>query len=129
RPAGREDGGDVSDSDRMNDDLEYYGDELDENEDEFSIEDDEEMDSRAAMMHDALLNEIISKNTCRGRVDWFMLFDLALWKEVRSGLRELYMATMMLDPDYKIRIAIAFARNYPNICRSFLDKDRSPEHS
>ena len=76
-----------------------------------------------------LLDEIVNSNTSRGRIDWFMLFDLALWKEVRSGFRELYMATMMLDPDYKIRIAIAFARNYPNICRSFLDKDRSPEHS
>ncbi|KAJ1666955.1 E3 ubiquitin-protein ligase ubr1 [Coemansia sp. RSA 1646] len=63
------------------------------------------------------------------RLDWFLVFDLQLWKEVRSGLRELYMATLMLDGRYKMKIALTFARNYPRLSRAFLMQDRAPEHS
>ncbi|KAJ2678128.1 E3 ubiquitin-protein ligase ubr1 [Coemansia spiralis] len=63
------------------------------------------------------------------RLDWFLIFDLQLWKEVRSGLRELYMATLMLDSRYKMKIALTFARNYPRLSRAFLMQDRAPEHS
>ncbi|KAJ1940702.1 E3 ubiquitin-protein ligase ubr1, partial [Linderina macrospora] len=63
------------------------------------------------------------------RLDWFLIFDLQLWKEVRSGLRELYMATLMLDGRYKIKIALTFSRNYPRLSRAFLMQDRAPEHS
>ncbi|KAJ2745977.1 E3 ubiquitin-protein ligase ubr1 [Coemansia sp. BCRC 34301] len=63
------------------------------------------------------------------RLDWFLIFDLQLWKEVRSGLRELYMATLMLDSRYKMKIALTFARNYPRLSRAFLAQDRAPEHS
>ncbi|KAJ2796464.1 E3 ubiquitin-protein ligase ubr1, partial [Coemansia guatemalensis] len=63
------------------------------------------------------------------RLDWFLMFDLQLWKEVRSGLRELYMATLMLDSHYKMKIALTFARNYPRLSRAFLTQDRAPEHS
>ncbi|KAJ2057451.1 E3 ubiquitin-protein ligase ubr1, partial [Coemansia sp. S155-1] len=63
------------------------------------------------------------------RLDWFLIFDLQLWKEVRSGLRELYMATLMLDSRYKMKIALTFARNYPRLSRAFLIQDRAPEHS
>ncbi|KAJ1801177.1 E3 ubiquitin-protein ligase ubr1 [Coemansia sp. RSA 2399] len=63
------------------------------------------------------------------RLDWFLIFDLQLWKEVRSGLRELYMATLMLDGRYKMKIALTFARNYPRLSRAFLMQDRAPEHS
>ncbi|KAJ2599502.1 E3 ubiquitin-protein ligase ubr1 [Coemansia sp. RSA 1804] len=63
------------------------------------------------------------------RLDWFLIFDLQLWKEVRSGLRELYMATLMLDGRYKMKIALTFARNYPRLSKAFLMEDRAPEHS
>ncbi|ORX64383.1 hypothetical protein DL89DRAFT_252038 [Linderina pennispora] len=63
------------------------------------------------------------------RLDWFLIFDLQLWKEVRSGLRELYMATLMLDGRYKMKIALTFSRNYPRLSRAFLTQDRAPEHS
>ncbi|KAJ1733245.1 E3 ubiquitin-protein ligase ubr1 [Coemansia biformis] len=63
------------------------------------------------------------------RLDWLLIFDLQLWKEVRSGLRELYMATLMLDVRYKSKIALTFARNYPRLSRAFLTQDRAPEHS
>ncbi|PIA14708.1 hypothetical protein COEREDRAFT_46427 [Coemansia reversa NRRL 1564] len=63
------------------------------------------------------------------RLDWFLIFDLQLWKEVRSGLRELYMATLMLDNHFKMKIALTFARNYPRLSRAFLTQDRAPEHS
>ncbi|KAJ1916264.1 E3 ubiquitin-protein ligase ubr1 [Mycoemilia scoparia] len=92
------------------------------------LEDDQNLDQVGEQDED-IINEALEEISKKGRIDWFMQFDLALWKEVRSGFRELYMATMMLDPDYKIQIAVTFALNYPNICRSFLNKDRSPEHS
>ncbi|OMJ25777.1 E3 ubiquitin-protein ligase ubr1 [Smittium culicis] len=65
----------------------------------------------------------------RFRLDWFLIVDLQLWKEVRSGLRELYMATMMLSQEYKILMALSFGRNYPRLTKAFLIEDQGPEHS
>ncbi|KAJ2768082.1 E3 ubiquitin-protein ligase ubr1, partial [Coemansia nantahalensis] len=75
-----------------------------------------------------LVNRVL-RGCGQQRLDWFLLFDLQLWKEVRSGLRELYMATLMLDARYKSKIALTFARNYPSLSRAFLTQDRAPEHS
>ncbi|PWA01216.1 hypothetical protein BB558_002700 [Smittium angustum] len=63
------------------------------------------------------------------RLDWFLMVDLQLWKEVRGGLRELYMATMMLDQKFKTQMAISFGRNYPRLTKAFLTQDQGPEHS
>ncbi|OLY85062.1 E3 ubiquitin-protein ligase ubr1 [Smittium mucronatum] len=65
----------------------------------------------------------------RFRLDWFLIVDLQLWKEVRSGLRELYMATMMLSQDFKLLMALSFGRNYPRLTKAFLIEDQGPEHS
>ncbi|KAJ2611062.1 E3 ubiquitin-protein ligase ubr1 [Coemansia sp. RSA 1365] len=77
--------------------------------------------------------DVVISHVLRGcgqqRLDWFLIFDLQLWKEVRSGLRELYMATLMLDSHFKMKIALTFARNYPRLSRAFLTQDRAPEHS
>ncbi|KAJ2256299.1 E3 ubiquitin-protein ligase ubr1, partial [Coemansia sp. RSA 451] len=84
------------------------------------------------LAHDVVTAQTI-EHVLRGcgqqRLDWFLIFDLQLWKEVRSGLRELYMATLMLDSRYKMKIALTFARNYPRLSRAFLTQDRAPEHS
>ncbi|RKP34179.1 hypothetical protein BJ085DRAFT_39393, partial [Dimargaris cristalligena] len=63
------------------------------------------------------------------RLDWFLLYDMRLWQEVRAGLRELYMATLTLNIEYKKRIAISFATNYDRLSSSFLLRDKGPEHS
>ncbi|KAJ2356827.1 E3 ubiquitin-protein ligase ubr1, partial [Coemansia sp. RSA 2618] len=84
------------------------------------------------LVHDRQTQDTMNrmKRGCgQQRVDWFLMFDLQLWKEVRSGLRELYMATLMLDSRYKMKIALTFARSYPRLSRAFLTQDRAPEHS
>ncbi|PVU91157.1 hypothetical protein BB561_004551 [Smittium simulii] len=63
------------------------------------------------------------------RLDWFLMVDLQLWKEARGGLRELYMATMMLDQEYKMQMSISFGKNYPRLTNAFLTQDQGPEHS
>ncbi|PVV02036.1 hypothetical protein BB560_003520 [Smittium megazygosporum] len=63
------------------------------------------------------------------KIDWLLMVDLQLWKETRSGLRELYLATMMLDPGYKMQMSISFGRNYPRLTNAFLSQDQGPEHS
>ncbi|KAJ1658268.1 E3 ubiquitin-protein ligase ubr1 [Dispira simplex] len=68
-------------------------------------------------------------NTFQHRLDWFLLYDMRLWHEVRAGLRELYMATLTLSMEYKKRIAVSFATNYDALSRSFLLMDKGPEHS
>ncbi|KAJ2596788.1 E3 ubiquitin-protein ligase ubr1 [Coemansia sp. RSA 1721] len=80
-------------------------------------------------METALSIDRVLQGCGQQRLDWFLVFDLQLWKEVRSGLRELYMATLMLDTKYKMKIALTFARNYPRLSRAFLTQDRAPEHS
>ncbi|KAJ1862510.1 E3 ubiquitin-protein ligase ubr1, partial [Coemansia sp. RSA 2703] len=80
-------------------------------------------------METAISIDRVLRGCGQQRLDWFLIFDLQLWKEVRSGLRELYMATLMLDSKYKMKIALTFARNYPRLSRAFLTQDRAPEHS
>ncbi|KAJ1979713.1 E3 ubiquitin-protein ligase ubr1 [Dimargaris verticillata] len=70
-----------------------------------------------------------SKNKLQHRLDWFLLYDMRLWHEVRAGLRELYMATLTLSMEYKKRIAVSFATNYKRLSSSFLILDKGPEHS
>lgn len=35
------------------------------------------------------------------RIDYFMLYDLKLWKEIRISLRELYISSLASNPAYK----------------------------
>lgn len=35
------------------------------------------------------------------RIDYFMLYDLKLWKEIRISLRELYISSLASNPTYK----------------------------
>lgn len=35
------------------------------------------------------------------RLDWFLVLELRTWKEVRVGLRELYISTLVVNPDFK----------------------------
>ncbi|CAG8557563.1 5250_t:CDS:2, partial [Racocetra fulgida] len=55
------------------------------------------------------------------RLDKLLLLDLRLWKAARAGLRELYVASLI--------VSIRFARNYVKLAKAFLTPDREPEHS
>ncbi|RIA96511.1 hypothetical protein C1645_707932 [Glomus cerebriforme] len=63
------------------------------------------------------------------RLDKLLILDLRLWKEARSGLRELYIGTLVINPEYKKIMGIRFACNYVNLAKAFLTPDREPEHS
>ncbi|CAB4385880.1 unnamed protein product [Rhizophagus irregularis] len=63
------------------------------------------------------------------RLDRLLILDLRLWKEARAGLRELYIGTLVINPEYKKIMGIRFARNYVNLAKAFLTPDREPEHS
>ncbi|KAI8373902.1 hypothetical protein BD560DRAFT_350498 [Blakeslea trispora] len=63
------------------------------------------------------------------RLDYFMLYDLKLWKEVRISLRELYIASLASNPHFKKILGKRLARNYARLAESFLLRDREPENS
>ncbi|KAI7893972.1 uncharacterized protein EV154DRAFT_119270 [Mucor mucedo] len=63
------------------------------------------------------------------RLDYFMLYDLKLWKEVRISLRELYISTLASSPHFKKILGKRLARNYARLAESFLLRDREPENS
>jgi E3 ubiquitin-protein ligase UBR1 len=63
------------------------------------------------------------------RLDYFMLYDLKLWKEVRISLRELYIASLASSPRFKKILGKRLARNYARLAESFLLRDREPENS
>ncbi|KAI8087544.1 hypothetical protein BDF21DRAFT_491976 [Thamnidium elegans] len=63
------------------------------------------------------------------RLDYFMLYDLKLWKEVRISLRELYISTLASNSHFKKILGKRLARNYARLAESFLLRDREPENS
>ncbi|GAN09079.1 conserved hypothetical protein [Mucor ambiguus] len=84
--------------------------------------DDSKQDAQAAM---AIQKEFEEKL----RLDYFMLYDLKLWKEVRISLRELYIASLASNPRFKKILGKRLARNYARLAESFLLRDREPENS
>jgi hypothetical protein len=42
------------------------------------------------------------------RLDRLLILDLRLWKEARAGLRELYIGTLVINPEYKKIMGIFF---------------------
>ncbi|KAF7728893.1 hypothetical protein EC973_005288 [Apophysomyces ossiformis] len=63
------------------------------------------------------------------RLDYFMLYDLKLWKEVRISLRELYITSLASNSVFKKALGKRLARNYARLADNFLLKDREPENS
>lgn len=63
------------------------------------------------------------------RIDQLLLNDLKLWKEARNDLRELYIFSMIVNPEFKKILGVRFAAMYPKLAKAFLVPDREPEHS
>ncbi|KAI9471425.1 hypothetical protein BDB00DRAFT_239489 [Zychaea mexicana] len=61
------------------------------------------------------------------RLDYFLLYDLRVWKEVRISLRELYILTLGSNPVFKKRFGKRLVRNYARLADAFLFRDREPE--
>ncbi|KAI8645793.1 hypothetical protein BD408DRAFT_480312 [Parasitella parasitica] len=82
----------------------------------------DKVDSQSAMLIQKEFEEKL-------RLDYFMLYDLKLWKEVRISLRELYIASLASNPRFKKILGKRLARNYARLAESFLLRDREPENS
>ncbi|KAG2227906.1 hypothetical protein INT45_002144, partial [Circinella minor] len=65
----------------------------------------------------------------RLRLDYLLISDLKLWKEMRIALRELYITSLICDPLFRKVLGTRLARNYARLAESFLLKDREPESS
>ncbi|ORX55573.1 hypothetical protein DM01DRAFT_1382719 [Hesseltinella vesiculosa] len=63
------------------------------------------------------------------RIDYLMLYDMKLWKEIRIALREIYISTLASHPASKKILGKRLTRNYARLAESFLLKDREPENS
>ncbi|KAI9140126.1 hypothetical protein BKA69DRAFT_588597 [Paraphysoderma sedebokerense] len=63
------------------------------------------------------------------RIDYFLLNDLKYWKRLRELLKELYVATFIVDVDFKLPLAIVFAKNYRTLAMNMLNLDRESEHN
>ncbi|CAG8465516.1 1191_t:CDS:10 [Ambispora leptoticha] len=63
------------------------------------------------------------------RLDVLLTLDHRLWKDARSGLRDLYISTLIINSEYKKILGIRFVRNYMKLVDAFLTQDREPEHS
>ncbi|KAI9489596.1 hypothetical protein BDB00DRAFT_610159 [Zychaea mexicana] len=65
----------------------------------------------------------------RLRLDYLLISDLKLWKEIRVALRELYITSLISDNTFRKILGKRLARNYARLAESFLLKDREPESS
>jgi E3 ubiquitin-protein ligase UBR1 len=65
----------------------------------------------------------------RVRLDWLVMFDLRLWKKARVGLRDLYISTVVVIPEFKRILGLRFAGLYPILAELYLVADREPDHS
>ena len=65
----------------------------------------------------------------RIRLDWLLLYDLRLWKQVRINLRDLYISTVVSVPRFKRILGLRFAGLYGVLAQLYLVADREPDHS
>lgn len=65
----------------------------------------------------------------RVRLDWLILFDLRLWKKARVDLRELYIYTVIVIPEFKRILGLRFSSLYTMLSQLYLIADREPDHS
>lgn len=65
----------------------------------------------------------------RVRLDWLLLYDLRLWKSIRTNLRDLYISTVVCVPQFKRILGLRFAGLYGVLAQLYLVADREPDHS
>lgn len=65
----------------------------------------------------------------RLRIDCLIVCDMRLWKDLRGGLRDLYIRTLIVDPEHKRLLALRLAALFTDLSRIFLVADRESDHS
>ncbi|KAK9463005.1 uncharacterized protein V1516DRAFT_620803 [Lipomyces oligophaga] len=74
--------------------------------------------------------EFVSFNaTKKIRLDWLIHLESRFWKTARLRLKDLFMATVISNLQYKMTMGIHFAGIYPELIEYYALSDREPEYS
>ncbi|KAL6702975.1 E3 ubiquitin-protein ligase ubr1 [Coniothyrium glycines] len=65
----------------------------------------------------------------RLRLDHIILYDLRMWKQLRVGVREVFISTVVAIPQFKRLLGLRFAGVYTALAQLYLIADREPDHS
>jgi E3 ubiquitin-protein ligase UBR1 len=65
----------------------------------------------------------------RLRLDYLVLYDLRMWKQLRIALREVFISTVVTIPEFKRLLGLRFAGVYTALAQLYLIADREPDHS
>ncbi|RKP18123.1 hypothetical protein ROZALSC1DRAFT_30148, partial [Rozella allomycis CSF55] len=63
-------------------------------------------------------------------LDVLLLNDIYLWKEMRNGIKEMLINSLLVDAECRNEMALSFTRCYPELANQFFQNiDREPEMS
>jgi E3 ubiquitin-protein ligase UBR1 len=65
----------------------------------------------------------------RLRLDHLILYDLRMWKQLRIGVRDVFISTVVTIPEFKRLLGLRFAGVYTALAQLYLIADREPDHS
>lgn len=65
----------------------------------------------------------------RLRLDHLILYDLRMWKQLRIGIRDVFISTVVSIPEFKRLLGLRFAGVYTALAQLYLIADREPDHS
>ncbi|KAH8727941.1 hypothetical protein GQ44DRAFT_824759 [Phaeosphaeriaceae sp. PMI808] len=65
----------------------------------------------------------------RLRLDHLILYDLRMWKQLRVGVRDVFIGTVVTIPQFKRLLGLRFAGVYTALAQLYLIADREPDHS
>ncbi|PSN64236.1 hypothetical protein BS50DRAFT_678379 [Corynespora cassiicola Philippines] len=65
----------------------------------------------------------------RLRLDHLILYDLRMWKQLRVGVRDVFISTVVTIPQFKRLLGLRFAGVYTALAQLYLIADREPDHS
>ncbi|CAN6628113.1 hypothetical protein TRVA0_011S02454 [Trichomonascus vanleenenianus] len=63
------------------------------------------------------------------RVQYLIFFDIRLWKNLRTVLRDLYISVLVSNQAHKLKLGHLYAQIYPQIAELYVLADREPECS
>jgi E3 ubiquitin-protein ligase UBR1 len=65
----------------------------------------------------------------RLRLDHLILYDLRMWKQLRIGVRDVFISTVVTIPQFRRLLSLRFAGVYTALAQLYLIADREPDHS
>ncbi|KAG4303586.1 hypothetical protein PCK1_000104 [Pneumocystis canis] len=75
------------------------------------------------------IKNTLTKDKLELRIDKLLSFDIKLWKQIRSTVRELYISTMIMSPYYKYSLAVHFSQLYTHLAEEYIFNETEPDQS